>query len=169
MTQLMTRLAAMALLAVMAACTTTADTAGSGAAAPGAGSNGPTVTAEENTEAYFIANVGDKVFFDTDSSSLDIAAQTTLTFQADWLLRYPDRTVIIEGHADERGTREYNLALGARRAQSTFDFLVGLGVDPARLTTVTYGKERPVSLCSNESCWSQNRRTVSVLAGGFNS
>lgn len=167
MTRILTKLVAIAALATMVACTNSADTGASGAAAP-TGPVGPTITVEENTAAYFTANVGDKIFFATNSSSLDIAAQTTLTFQADWLLRFGERTVIIEGHADERGTREYNLALGARRAQATFDYLVSLGVDPARLTTVTYGKERPVSLCSNDSCWSQNRRTVSVIsAGGF--
>ncbi|MEL6677290.1 MAG: peptidoglycan-associated lipoprotein Pal [Pseudomonadota bacterium] len=154
-----------AALAALAACTNTADTANS----TGAGTEGtvtPVTQVDESSAAYFTASVGDKVFFDTNSSTLDAAAQTTLTFQADWLLRFPDRTIVIEGHADERGTREYNLALGARRAQAAYDFLLAQGVPAGRMSTVTFGKERPVSLCSDESCWSQNRRSISVLAGG---
>ncbi|MGB0499314.1 MAG: peptidoglycan-associated lipoprotein Pal [Rubricella sp.] len=163
MIELLRKLALVGAIAALAACSQTAqDTAGAGTAGANAGAS----TFPEDSVEYFTAEIGDRVFFATDSSSLDVAAQTTLTFQADWLLRYPDRTVVIEGHADERGTREYNLALGARRAQAVYDYLVSLGVPASRLTTVTYGKERPVALCSNESCWSQNRRGVSVISAG---
>ncbi|MEL6126016.1 MAG: peptidoglycan-associated lipoprotein Pal [Pseudomonadota bacterium] len=154
---------AAAALAALAACTNTADTDGSGT---GETAVTPVTTVDESSAAYFTASVGDKVFFDTNSSTLDAGAQTTLTFQADWLQRFPDKTIVIEGHADERGTREYNLALGARRAQAAYDFLLARGVPASQMSTVTFGKEKPVSLCSNESCWSQNRRAISVIAGG---
>jgi peptidoglycan-associated lipoprotein len=110
---------------------------------------------------YFEAVIGDRVFFATDSFALDAEAQRVLAQQADWLQRNPGTTVTVEGHADERGTREYNLALGARRANAARSFLVGEGVAGNRIDTVSYGKERPEALCSNESCWSQNRRAVS--------
>ena len=113
----------------------------------------------------FTVNVGDRIFFDTDSSAIRPDAQTTLTRQATWLNQYPAYQITIEGHADERGTREYNLALGARRAAATRDFLVSRGVNPARIRTISYGKERPVAVCDDISCWSQNRRAVTVLSG----
>lgn len=113
----------------------------------------------------FTVNVGDRIFFDTDSAVIRADAQTTLTDQAQWLNRYPSYTVTIEGHADERGTREYNLALGARRAAATRDFLVAHGIAANRLKTISYGKERPVAACDDISCWTQNRRAVSVLGG----
>ncbi len=119
-----------------------------------------------NTVEYFNVVVGDRVFFDTDRHDLSSEAQATLAKQADWFAGNPGTTAVIEGHADERGTREYNLALGARRANSVRAFLVGQGVESDRLRTVSYGKERPVALCSDESCWSQNRRSVTVVAGG---
>jgi len=113
----------------------------------------------------FTVNVGDRIFFDTDSSSIRPDAQATLTKQAQWLNRYPHYSITIEGHADERGTREYNLALGARRAAATRDFLASRGVAARRMKTISYGKERPVATCDDESCWSQNRRAVTVLNG----
>lgn len=119
-----------------------------------------------DTPAYFEQVVGDRVFFALDSSALDPQAEETLSRQARWLQQNPAPEVVIEGHADERGTREYNLALGARRAAAARDFLLAEGVEPTRLRTVSYGKERPVALCSNESCWSQNRRAVTTLVGG---
>ena len=118
-----------------------------------------------NSIAYFNQVVGDRVFFATDQHTLDGAAQATLRRQAEWLNANPGTQVTVEGHADERGTRQYNLALGARRANSVRQFLVGQGVAANRLRAVTFGKERPVALCSNESCWSQNRRGVSVVLG----
>lgn len=127
--------------------------AGAGAATPGSAQD-------------FVVNVGDRVFFDTDSSSLNSQAQTTLSRQAQWLSMYPRYTIAVEGHADERGTREYNLALGARRAKAARDYLVARGIAAQRLRTISYGKERPVALCDNDSCWSQNRRAVTVLNAG---
>ena len=108
-------------------------------------------------------NVGDRVFFATDKSNLDSAAQETLRRQAAWLERYPQIVVRIEGHADERGTREYNLALSQRRANETREFLVGLGIASNRISIIPYGKERPLALCSNENCWKQNRRAVTTV------
>lgn len=115
------------------------------------------------TSRDFSVNAGDKVYFTVDSSQLSAQAQATLRAQATWLNRYPQYGVTIEGHADERGTREYNIALGARRADSVKRYLAGLGVNPARLRTLSYGKERPVATCNDISCWSQNRRAVTVL------
>ena len=109
--------------------------------------------------------VGDRVFFDTDQTDLSSTAQGTLDKQAAWLNKYDRYGFTIEGHADERGTREYNFALGARRAQSVHDYLAAKGVSPARMKTISYGKERPVAVCDDISCWSQNRRAVTVLNG----
>jgi peptidoglycan-associated lipoprotein len=113
----------------------------------------------------FTANVGDRVFFDTDVTELSATAQATLDKQAVWLNRYGRYTFTIEGHADERGTREYNFALGARRADSVKNYLIAKGIAAARIKTISYGKERPVAVCNDISCWSQNRRAVTVLAG----
>ena len=107
--------------------------------------------------------VGDRVFFETDSSSLTPVAAATLDKQATWLNRYSHYRILIEGHADERGTREYNIALGARRASVVVNYLVSKGVNPARITSKSFGKERPVAICNDISCWSQNRRAVTVV------
>ena len=117
----------------------------------------------------FTVNVGDRIFFDTDSSSIRSDAQLTLAKQAQWLNKYANYRITVEGHADERGTREYNLALGARRAAATRDYLIGRGVAANRMKTISYGKERPVAVCDNISCWSQNRRAVTVLNGAAGS
>jgi len=109
-------------------------------------------------------NAADRVFFAFDKSDLDDAARNTLQKQAEWLQRFPTVLLTVEGYGDERGTREYNIALAARRAATVKDYLVGLGVTAARLRTISFGKERPVCADSNESCWSQNRRAVSVIA-----
>jgi len=114
----------------------------------------------------FVVNVGDRVFFDTDSTELTGQARATLDHQAEWLNHYGNYAFTIEGHADERGTREYNIALGARRAQTVRDYLISRGVSAQRMHTISYGKERPVAVCDNESCWNQNRRAVTVLGGG---
>jgi peptidoglycan-associated lipoprotein len=111
----------------------------------------------------FVVNVGDRVFFDTDSSELSDQARATLDKQAQWLNNYNRYAFTIEGHADERGTREYNIALGARRAETVREYLVSRGVSGQRMRTISYGKERPVALCNDISCWSQNRRAVTVL------
>ncbi|MGB3745092.1 MAG: peptidoglycan-associated lipoprotein Pal [Xanthobacteraceae bacterium] len=111
----------------------------------------------------FVVNVGDRVFFDTDSSELSDQARATLDKQAQWLGNYNRYAFTIEGHADERGTREYNIALGARRAETVREYLVSRGVSGQRMRTISYGKERPVVVCNDISCWSQNRRAVTVL------
>lgn len=113
----------------------------------------------------FTVNVGDRIYFDTDSSVIRPDAQTTLARQAQWLNQYPSYSITVEGHADERGTREYNIALGARRAAATRDFLAARGVSASRIRTISYGKERPVAACDDISCWTQNRRAVTVLGG----
>jgi len=117
----------------------------------------------------FAATVGDRVFFETDSTELTSTGQATLDKQAAWLNQYARYTFTIEGHADERGTREYNFALGARRAETTKNYLIAKGVSAARIKTISYGKERPVAVCNDISCWSQNRRAVTVLAGAVGS
>ncbi len=117
----------------------------------------------------FTASVGDRVFFDTDQTDINAAGQATLDKQAAWLNRYSRYSFTIEGHADERGTREYNFALGARRAESTKEYLVAKGVSASRMKTISYGKERPVAVCDDISCWSQNRRAVTVLNGAAGS
>ncbi|MDR6433998.1 peptidoglycan-associated lipoprotein Pal [Brucella pseudogrignonensis] len=113
----------------------------------------------------FTVNVGDRILFDLDSSLIRSDAQQTLSKQAQWLQRYPQYSITVEGHADERGTREYNLALGQRRAAATRDFLAARGIPTSRMRTVSYGNERPIAVCDNNSCWSQNRRAVTVLNG----
>ena len=113
----------------------------------------------------FASNVGDRVFFETDSTELTPLAQQTLDKQAAWLNQYGRYAFTIEGHADERGTREYNFALGARRAEAAKSYLIAKGVAATRIKTISYGKERPVVVCNDISCWSKNRRAVTVLAG----
>jgi len=130
-----------------------------------AGLNGGT-PATPGSPQDFAVNVGDRVFFESDSSDLSETAQATLAKQASWLQQYARYNVTIEGNADERGTREYNFALGARRAETSKDYLVARGVSAARIRTISYGKERPVASCNDNSCWSQNRRAVTVLTGG---
>ena len=112
----------------------------------------------------FSVNVGDIVYFTTDSTDLTPEATAILQKQSQWLQQYPQYTITIEGHADERGTREYNIALGARRATAVKTYLAGRGVSGARMRTISYGKERPVAVCNDISCWSQNRRAVTVLS-----
>ena len=133
---------------------------------PGAGDMagaGAAGSATPGSQQDFVVNVGDRVFFETDQTSLTVEARATLDKQAQWLQRYPNNTFTIEGHADERGTREYNIALGARRAQAVQDYLASRGIALTRMRTVSYGKERPVAVCDDISCWSQNRRAVTVL------
>lgn len=113
----------------------------------------------------FAQNVGDRVFFDSDQTDLSQQAQATLDRQARWLQQYNRGPITVEGHADERGTREYNFALGARRAESAKEYLVARGIPASRIRTISYGKERPVATCNDISCWSQNRRAVTVVGG----
>jgi peptidoglycan-associated lipoprotein len=111
----------------------------------------------------FVVNVGDRVFFETDSTDLTVVSRQTLDRQAQWLNKYSRVSFLIEGHADERGTREYNIALGARRAAAVQEYLISRGVAANRIRTISYGKERPVAVCNDISCWSQNRRAVTVI------
>ncbi|RTL52219.1 MAG: peptidoglycan-associated lipoprotein Pal [Bradyrhizobiaceae bacterium] len=119
--------------------------------------------ATPGSQQDFVVNVGDRVFFESDQTDLSQQAINTLEKQAQWLQQYNRYSFTIEGHADERGTREYNIALGAKRAQSVRNFLVSRGIDASRMRTISYGKERPVAVCNDISCWSQNRRAVTVL------
>jgi peptidoglycan-associated lipoprotein len=126
----------------------------------GVGGEGPIAP---GTSRDFAVNVGDVVRFEVDSSDLTPQAQTILNDQARWLNQYPQYTVTVEGHADERGTREYNIALGAKRATSVRSYLGSHGVSASRLRTISYGKERPIAVCDDISCWSQNRRAQTIL------
>lgn len=143
--------------------------------ADGAGAGGlndggiATGTLAPNSVEYFNQTIGDRVLFAVDTSTLTDAGRATLTQQAGWLNANTSYTAIIEGHADEQGTREYNLALGARRAAAVRDYLVSQGVADGRLRTVTFGKERPLQVCSTEVCYSQNRRAVTVIGAGATS
>lgn len=130
---------------------------------PGENQAGLAGAAVPGSQQDFVVNVGDRVFFDSDSTELSPQARLTLDKQAQWLQHYNRYSFTIEGHADERGTREYNIALGAKRSQVTRDYLASRGIDPSRMRTISYGKERPVAVCNDISCWSQNRRAVTVL------
>lgn len=121
---------------------------------------------DPNSVAYFNQTIGDRVLFAVDQSTLTAAGQATLTQQAGWLNNNPGYAALIEGHADEQGTREYNLALGERRANAVREHLVSQGVAGTRLRTISYGKERPLAICSDETCYSQNRRAVTVVTAG---
>jgi peptidoglycan-associated lipoprotein len=142
------------LVVVLAACSRNPAT-GVGNLGPGGGAPG--------SQQEFLVSVGDRVFFETDSTSLTTVATQTLDKQASWLNQYRNYRILIEGHADERGTREYNIALGARRASVVVNYLVSRGVDAGRITSKSFGKERPVAICNDISCWSQNRRAVTVV------
>ncbi len=126
------------------------------------GNTGANTVAPGSQQDFVNSVASDRVFFDTDEFNIDFADQATLRSQAQWLMQYPNKRVTIEGHADERGTREYNLALGERRANAARNYLVSLGIPATRITTVSYGKERPVAMGSNEQAWAQNRRAVTV-------
>ena len=152
---------ALALSLALSACAkNAAETDGLNGAAYGSGSHGGPGSYQE-----FASSVGDRVFFETDQTDVNERGQATLDKQAEWLNRYPRYRFTVEGHADERGTREYNFALGARRSESVKNYLIAKGVSASRLKTTSYGKERPVATCDDISCWSQNRRAVTVLEG----
>jgi peptidoglycan-associated lipoprotein len=162
------KFAAAITLALAAAACSNQDaitgTAGLGGGGFGAGAGAGAATPGSTQD--FAVNVGDRVYFESDSTDLTPQAVATLDKQAMWLQRYPRYTFLIEGHADERGTREYNFSLSGRRAQVVRDYLGSRGIDAGRIRTVSYGKERPVAVCNDISCWSQNRRAVTVLDGG---
>jgi len=152
--------ALIALLVAVAACSRSpssnnATLTGVGNLGPGGGAPG--------SQQEFLVSVGDRVFFETDSSSLTAEAQATLDKQAAWLNRYTNYRILLEGHADERGTREYNIALGARRSSVVVNYLQARGISAQRIQSQSFGKERPVAICNDISCWSQNRRAVTVV------
>ena len=166
------------LVFFLAACSTTpkdtADSSGSGSSSSSSdvSSNEEGTITETSPESAsiipgsqedLIVNVGDRVFFNYDSSDLDSDAQELLQDQVAWLKQYSDVSVIVEGHCDERGTREYNLALGEKRAQSVKNYLISLGIASDRISTISYGKERPAVVGSNDGAWAQNRRSVTVV------
>ena len=136
-----------------------------GACAKSAAVDAMANAATPGSQQDFVVNVGDRVFFESDQTDLSPQAVATLDKQIQWLQTYPRYAFTIEGHADERGTREYNIALGARRAQSVKAYMQAHGIDASRMRTISYGKERPVAVCNDISCWSQNRRAQTVLNG----
>ena len=154
----MTLLAAVLLVA---ACAEQPANKGAAAGAGGAASTATAVT--PGSEQDLVTNVGDRVFFDFDKSDIKAEGRTVLQRQAEWLKKYPNVTVTVEGHCDDRGTREYNLALGERRAAAVKKMLVALGVPANRVSTISYGKERPAVVGDNEAAWAQNRRGVTVV------
>ncbi|SMO88814.1 peptidoglycan-associated lipoprotein Pal [Paracoccus laeviglucosivorans] len=165
------KLAAIGALLTIAACSRPGSQGGPLVNDPYAGMNGAGAGAVgtgtlPGTAEYFKANVGDTVLFQLDQSTLTPEARTTLANQAGWLNQNQGFSAVIEGHADEQGTREYNLALGARRASSVQEYLISQGVQAGRLRTVSYGKERPLEICSTEDCFMKNRRAVTALRSG---
>ncbi|HEX7967791.1 MAG TPA: peptidoglycan-associated lipoprotein Pal [Stellaceae bacterium] len=150
---------------LLAACADTTSSTGTAAGANAGGTPTPSSSGsvQPGSAQDFAQNVGDRVFFDYDKSDIKPEGRQVLQRQADWLKKYPNVTVTVEGHCDERGTREYNLALGERRASAVKKMLVALGVPTARVSTISYGKERPAVVGSNEAAWAQNRRGVTVV------
>lgn len=151
----------------LGACTDAGRFGGDNSAAAGTGGVIEGSASDPASPAYFQQTIGDRVLFEVDQHTLDPEAKQTLDGQASWLTTNNDYSAVIEGHADEQGTREYNLALGARRANAVREYLVSRGLASNRLKTVSYGKERPIEVCSDESCYSQNRRAVTVLRSGL--
>lgn len=162
------RLKALLVITALAlsACTNAIDNGGTNSVdLNGTGAIEPGSASDPASPAYFQATIGDRVLFAVDQSTISETGKVTLQAQADWLLQNTDFIATIEGHADEQGTREYNLALGARRANAAREYLVSRGIAGNRLQVVSYGKERPIALCSEESCYAKNRRAVTVLTG----
>lgn len=158
-----------ALMAAIVALSACSNAINNGAGSGGLGGSGGVAgsVSDPTSLAHFQQVVGDRVFFAVDDSTLSQAAQATLQAQANWLLANTDYTATVEGHADEQGTREYNIALGARRATAVREYLIDRGIPGSRIQTVSYGKERPIEVCSDEACYSQNRRAVTVLTSGL--
>ena len=159
---------ALVALVTLAACADTNGGYNPAGFEGGSGWNETDISAEDlndpTSQAYFENSVGNTVLFDVDGFTLNSSAKAALDIQAEWLLSNPGYVIVLEGHADERGTREYNLALGFRRAQSVQEYLVARGVSGLRLKTRSYGKERPIKICSSERCYEKNRRTVTILS-----
>lgn len=139
---------------------------GTGGSGSSAGAIVPGSVNDPTSPAYFAQTIGDRVLFVVDQATLTTGAQQVLAAQAKWLTDNPDYTAVIEGHADEQGTRDYNIALGSRRANAAREYLISRGVAGSRLKVVSYGKERPIEICSEEACYAQNRRAVTVLSTG---
>ncbi len=163
-----------AAVLLLAACETAPDTTGSTTGGGASATTSQTTATDQTTsttlpppepgtQEHLLVEVGDRVFFAFDSSELNAESRQTLEALAAWLQTFPATNLVVEGHADERGTREYNLALGERRANSAASYLVALGIDPNRISTISYGEERPAVLGSNESAWARNRRAVFVV------
>jgi peptidoglycan-associated lipoprotein len=153
-------IAVLSAVFLLSACDSTSDSSSSKDGKGGVGASGP---ARPGSQEDLSQNVGDRVFYDYDSAELSAEAQRTLERQAAWLKQYGSLSITIEGHCDERGTREYNLALGERRATAAKKYLTGLGIPASRISTISYGKERPAVVGSDESAWGQNRRAVTVV------
>ena len=158
--------AALAVMMVAACSDEPKQTASTGSGASTAAAPAPKSKIVPGSAEDFKVNVGDTAYFDFDKSNVRSDAAGVLQKQAAWLKTYPKVTITIEGHCDERGTREYNLALGERRANSSKEYLVSQGIDPSRISTISYGKERPVCTVSDESCWQQNRRSLTTIQTG---
>ena len=164
---IITKTVAISALLLTAACSDNGGLFGGGGGGGGNdvnGINGGPI--DETSIAYFQQTIGDTVLFQVDQSTLTPQAITILNQQAAWLNANPGATVLIEGHADEQGTRDYNTALGGRRANAVSAYLVSQGVADNRISIISYGKERPLAVCSSESCWSQNRRSVTIVTSG---
>lgn len=165
--RMITKAGLLLLVLGTAACTSPDRFGGGGNSVDLNGATGlPGSVDDPTSPAYFSQAIGDRVLFTVDQSTLTQEAMLILSGQAQWLFDNPEYLAVIEGHADEQGTREYNVALGARRANAVREFLVSKGVPTARIRTVSFGKERPISLCSDETCYSQNRRAVTVISIG---
>ena len=170
----LTTKALMAVLALSTAACTNPNRFGGGGGDGGTGVAAPTTPTappltganDPNSPQYFSQTIGDRVLFVVDSATLTAAGQATLDGQANWLQSNSDYLAIVEGHADEQGTREYNLALGARRANAVREYLTSKGVASNRLRTISYGKERPIEVCASEACYSKNRRAVTIISVG---
>lgn len=166
-------LSVLAAVALVAACETAPESSGNAQSSGGSSSSSSSsaapvaaITVQPGSQEDLVVNVGDRVFFEFDSSELGGEARSALEKQAAWMKKFGGVRITIEGHADERGTREYNLALGERRANAAKDYLVALGINPARVNVISYGKERPAALGHNDTAWAQNRRAVSVVNAG---
>jgi peptidoglycan-associated lipoprotein len=165
------RLIYLALVPFLALAACSDSEGGSGLLSGTLGWDDPGANAENQndpkSQAFFEKTIGDRVFFEVDQYTLNSSAKAALDTQAQWLMNNRGYVIIVEGHADEQGTREYNLALGFRRAQSVQEYLVARGVSGLRLKTRSYGKERPIEICSVERCYSKNRRAVTLLTAGL--
>lgn len=166
-----TKVGALCAVVALGACTNP-NSLGGGFGGNGVDANAGVVPGSANdptSPAYFQQTIGDRVLFLVDQSTLTDEGRAVLVGQAGWLATNTDYVAIIEGHADEQGTREYNLALGARRANAVREYLISQGVPSSRLKTLSYGKERPIEICSAEACYAQNRRAVTIISAGLSS